>query len=302
MIGMGHLGKWHFQKLRQLDQYASCAVIVEKDQKKINDIRKKLPSQNVTCHLDRIIKDIDAALVISPTTTHYEIVKLLLEEEKHIFCEKPLTDTLAKAKELERLAEQKKDNVIVQVGHSERYHQIWKEFDSYRPLLGPPCTVRINRVTPFKGRSTDVDVIFDLMIHDLDLLLFLFGERPQTFHSHGYKIRTEKWDYITSELFLPNLGIGVHMTASRSHVKEVRDWEITSEKGCLTIDLLNHKVMVSYHDRNIEEKIYPKRDHLLLEQEDFYLAILNKKRPVVSVQDGVKAIELACDVKKNLEK
>ena len=299
LVGYGHLGKCHFAKLKQLEQYAECKAIVESDGEKRRIIQEGIPGQRVVSAIGEVIDNIDGALVVSPTSTHYDIVKVLLQENKHVFCEKPLTATLEQALLLQRLDVFERN--ILQVGHSERYHQIWEQIESFRSFLVPPCSVRINRYAPFKRRAVDVDVVFDLMIHDLDLLQFLFKRRPQVLHTKGHKIRTDKWDYVSAELALGS-DIHVHVTASRNHVKEERNWEITSSVGCLYIDLLNHQFSISHHlDDNVTHHTYIKRDHLLMEQEDFYRAIRQKRRPMVGITEGVSAMDMAFEVMRKLE-
>ena len=210
LVGYGHLGKRHFDKLKQLGQYAECRAIVESDREKRKIIEENIPGQKVVSSVDEVIGSIDGALVVSPTSTHYDIVKALLQENKHVFCEKPLTATLEQALLLQRLNVFERN--ILQVGHSERYHQIWEQIESYRSFLTPPCSVRINRYAPFKKRAMDVDVVFDLMIHDLDLLQFLFKRKPQVLRTKGHKIKTDKWDHVSAEL---GLGSGYSCSYNR---------------------------------------------------------------------------------------
>ncbi|MCY4523163.1 MAG: Gfo/Idh/MocA family oxidoreductase [Halobacteriovoraceae bacterium] len=299
LVGHGYLGSLHFTKLKQLNAYADCYAVVETDERKKLIIQKNFPGIKVVSDIGEVLDNIDGALVVSPTSTHYEIVKILLEHDKHVFCEKPLTATLQQALLLQDLHSFQKS--ILQVGHSERYHQIWELIASYRSFFTPPCSVRINRYAPFKKRAVDVDVIFDLMIHDLDLLKFLFKREPKILRSKGYKIRTNKWDHVSSELSLGD-DIYVHITVSRNHVKEERNWEITSSSGCFYIDLLDCKYYISHNnDEKVHHYSYEKRDHLLMEQEDFCRAIRHEKKPMVDVSEGVCAMKMAFQVLRGLD-
>ncbi|MEI8348493.1 MAG: Gfo/Idh/MocA family oxidoreductase, partial [Pseudomonadota bacterium] len=194
------------------------------------------------------------------------------------------------------LALAKRSGVVVQVGHSERFHAIWEMRGEFKEFFDSIGTIRLNRLGPFKGRATDVDVAQDLMIHDLDLLLWLFNERPKQVTSTGYKVRTDKWDYICSEFTYASGGKAI-VTAGRNFVKEVRDMEISSSHGTLFIDLFANEALLASGqaqtpDQYVVKKTYAKRDHLLLEHQKFYQSIQERISPVVSVDEGVAAVYL----------
>src|SRR5690606_12256678 len=135
-------------------------------------------------------------------STHFELVKYLLDNNKHVFCEKPLCSNDEEARKLKEIASTK--DLVIQVGHSERFHEAWEILRSKFQSLKSPYTVRINRVAPFKGRATDVDVVQDLGIHDLELVLQLFTEIPVSVSGSGLKIRTKNWDHATLKVELQN--------------------------------------------------------------------------------------------------
>ena len=303
VVGCGHLGKWHARKVCEIDS-ARLVGIVEISEEEKARVQNLYPDVYVTTSLEEIIKDIDAAIVATPTQSHYEIMEILLTSQKHVFCEKPLTSTLHEAMRIRDLA--KKQKLVVQVGHSERFHRSWNERAKFPEFFKEPGTVRISRLAPFKGRATDVDVVQDLMIHDLDLIGYLFGEIPSKVHSVGHKIRTDKWDYVTSKFHF-NSGREAFITVARNHIKEVRDFEITNKNGCLYIDLLNSEFHVARADATeshgfVKIDKYPSRDHLLEEQKHFYDSILYQKTVVVGVEDGVLAVRLVEKVLEGLER
>ncbi len=300
LIGYGHLGKWHAQKADQLEN-SELIAIVEPSEKAQALAKADHPNCRVVSNLSEVINDIDAGIVVTPTTYHYEVVKNLLKSNKHVFCEKPLCSTHSEAKDLEQYI----NNEVLQVGHSERCHQIWETLVPQVENIKSKKMIKIDRYAPFKGRATDVDVVSDLMIHDLDLMLFLFKQKPVRINSLGHKIRTDKWDHVTSHFFFAN-GDEAIITSGRNHVKEVRSLEVMSSEGCYFVDLFEssfHHATSSVFDDNTYTKCssYEKRDHLLLEQECFYASILEDKPVTVNYQDGVDAVYLVSKVLESLE-
>ena len=303
VIGCGHLGKWHVQKVRDIDS-ARLVGIVEASEGEKKRVQELYPDEYVTTDLKDVINDMDAAIVATPTQTHFKILENLLSCRKHVFCEKPLTSTLQEAMKIRDLA--KEQGLVVQVGHSERFHRSWEERAKFPEFFKQPGTVRISRLAPFKGRGVDVDVVQDLMIHDLDLVYYLFGEIPSRVHSVGHKIRTDKWDYVTSKFHFDS-GREAFITGARNHIKEVRDFEITNRNGCLYVDLLNSEFHVARADATeshgfVKMDKYSSRDHLLEEQKHFYDSILYQEPIVVGVEDGVLAVRLVEKVLEGLEK
>lgn len=300
VIGYGHLGKWHAEKAAKL---ANLVAIVEKHPTQKEKARKKFPEIKVVSDIEEVINEIDAAVIVTPTSTHIDYLRILLKNNKHIFCEKPLCSNIDEAEEIKRLIENQ--NLILQVGHSERFHESWEIIEKYEAYLQSDSLIRMNRFAPFKGRATDVDVVQDLMIHDLDLLLYVLKEVPSKVHSMGYKIRTNNWDYVCSQFEFES-GRRAYLVASRNHVKEVRDMEVFSKAGCLYVDLYQNEIHIAPQDRTstgefIESLEFSKRDHLLLEQEHFYNSISQGKNAIVSFEDGLQAVRLISKVLEGLE-
>lgn len=300
VIGYGHLGKWHAQKAHQLEG-SELVAIVEPSESGQKLAAEAYPDCRVVSSLSEIIDDIDAGIIVTPTSHHYEGVKTLLQKNKHVFCEKPLCSTLEDATDLKNYIE----NEIVQVGHSERCHQIWEVLAPKVEKIKSKKMIKIDRYAAFKGRATDVDVVSDLMIHDLDLMLFLFKQKPVKISSLGHKIRTDKWDHVTSHFFFAN-GDEAIITSGRNHVKEVRSLEVMSADGCYFVDLFesqfHHATSDIFEDDTYTQSMsYEKRDHLLLEQESFYNSVLENKAASVTYQDGVDAVYLVSKVLESLE-
>lgn len=304
VIGYGHLGRWHAQKACGLAD-AQCVAIVEPFAENQKKAKEAHPQVKVVADVKEVMNEIDAAVVVTPTSLHFEVVELLIKNNKHVFCEKPLTATYEQAKHIQKLAKEH-PGLVIQVGHSERCHEAWERRGEFKAFFEKAGTARLNRLAPFKGRATDVDVVQDLMIHDIDLMLYLFPEMPNKVEATGYKIRTPKYDYACAEFSYPS-GRRVIITVGRNHVEEVRHLEVTNDAGCLMVDLFRNEIIVAEGkaqgpDDFVKKMTYGKRDHLLLEQEAFYKSILNKTTPMVTVEDGLKAIKLLDLVMLSLEK
>lgn len=300
VIGFGHLGKWHAEKAYIL---ANLVAIVEKHPENRSRAKKLYPEVTVVESIDEVIDVIDAAVIVTPTSTHFDFVKKLIDHNIHVFCEKPLCSNDDEADKIKKLMNSK--NNIIQVGHSERFHESWEIIDKYQKYLSDECVIRMNRFSPYKGRASDVDVVQDLMIHDMDLLVYLLKEMPVSVQSTGYKIRTSNWDYVCSQFNFKS-GRKAFIVASRNHVKEARDMEVFSKEGCLYVDLFKNEIHIASQERAvngeyIETMEYSKRDHLLLEQSHFYESINSNKKAIVSLDDGLVAVHLISQVLESLE-
>lgn len=293
VIGYGHLGKWHAQKAESFPELAELKYIVEKFPAGIEAAKKAHPNVTVVDDISKCINDIDAGFVVTPTSFHYEIVEYLLKNKKHVFCEKPVTETSAQALKLKDLLEE--NPVVLQVGHSERFHQAWEQKKSYAQFFEAPSHITLKRVAPFKGRATDVDVVQDLMIHDLDLLVYLFGETPVSVDAIGFQMRTTHYDYVTAN-FRFKSGNRATITVGRNQTKEVRELEISNKAGTLVVDLMRNEIQEALGAHPGPEFVklesYEKRDHLLLEHKNFYQSITNKTAPIISLDDGILAVRL----------
>jgi predicted dehydrogenase len=294
VIGFGHLGKWHTQKADVLPNCELVAVI-ERKEKIWEEISRQYPQCIITDKLEDIIGKIDAAIIATPTSTHFQFVKGLLAHKKHVFCEKTITQTL---QEVLSIKEEIPPGVKLQIGHSERFHNCWVPLiqNNFHDKLTHDSFMKIERRALFKGRATDVDVVQDLMIHDIDLLLWIMNEIPTSVKCHGSKILTKYWDNVTAVFDFAS-GRQAIITSCRGYTSEIRQLDLSNNNGYLNIDLLNLKVSHSTFNKetslvDIEEYQYEKNDHLLSEQESFYNSILNDEATIISVDDGIHAANL----------
>lgn len=303
VLGYGHLGKWHCQKVDAHKDVAEFVAIVEKFPAGQEAAKANHPGVKVVEDIKEVINDIDAAFVVTPTSTHFELVKYLLENNKHVFCEKPVCSNDAEAEKLKAIAADKK--VVIQIGHSERFHEAWEKLREKFQTLSAPYSIRINRVAPFKGRATDVDVVQDLAIHDLDLVLHLFKQKPQNVLAHGFKIRTDKWDHASIYVEMEDKCDAL-VVVGRNATKEVRDLEVISKDGMISVDLFANKIYEAtsskFEDGTfVKEEAYTKRDHLLLEHKHFYHSILEGKPAIIGLKDGLNAVHLVDATLKSME-
>lgn len=301
LIGHGHLGKWHAQKLAASTQ-CEFVAIVEPMESKHEELRGIYPTIEIAASLSALQTPFDAAVVATPTSFHFDVCKELLSMGKHIFCEKPVTETYQQAQELFEL-KRNQPGVIFQVGHSERFHLFFEpektaEVSEY---LTGSASYRLERQAPFKGRATDVDVVSDLMIHDIDLLLFLTGKKPVSVSAHGYKTLTNRWDQ-ASALFKFEGGSEATIVVSRTYVKEVRFFEAISSMGTLHFDLKDEKRVIFNKSAELTEQEFTRRDHLLIEQQRFFESIATGKPEVVDLTSGMNAVLLVDKVLESIEK
>lgn len=298
VFGHGFLGKWHTQKASVLDS-SELVLIVEPNLQLHDQIRQSYPNVQVVESFHAHEDKFEAAVIATPTSIHHQLCKELLNASKHIFCEKPVTSTYADAQELKEL---KPDHLVFQVGHSERCHPVWERDELWRTFTQGAASFEFSRVAPFKGRATDVDVVQDLMIHDIDLLLWLSGESPTSVNAKGFKIRTEKWDHVEADFFFAS-GKKARLTVGRNHVAEERRARFINEAGVAEMDLMCEQLKTcTKHAAPGAEGVQllelEKRDHLLIEQEHFYRSILEHSPAFVGLEEGARAVLL---VEKTLE-
>ena len=305
VIGHGYLGRFHLEKALLLPECHFVAA-VDHNLEAQDYFKKKYPGQKIFSSLNDVRPPFEAALVVASTASHFSLVQELLHRGKHIFCEKPLTSTLSEALKIQSFLQRSDTELVLQVGHSERFHSIWEKKKQFPEFFSDeiPSTICIRRMAPFKKRALATDVVNDLMIHDLDLLLYLFNEWPLKIEAKGYKIKTKNWDFVTVAMEFPS-GRKAILTATRHYMQEIRHFEIYNRYGLLHIDLAQKTFQImkaSERETNLETKFsYPAKDLLLEEQRAFYKAVREKSPPPVGVHDGVEAIRLVALILQKLE-
>lgn len=287
LVGHGHLGKWHAEKINSIHR-ENFHSIVEVDQSRHSEIREKYPNVMVTANLSEVLSLVDSVAIVTPTTFHHQLVVKSLSAGKNVFVEKPMTSTLEQSVEIKKLLE-KNPNLIFQVGHSERFHSFWTDLLE-REDFGQVKMARFDRLAPYKGRGDDVDIIFDLMIHDYDLINMLgFGE-PISISAYGQSCHTKMIDYTFSSLDFGDRKICV--SASRSSATEKRLIEFVFPDGILEVDLMNGVVKRSRQGIDVQEFKYEKRDHLYEEHLLFKRSVESGENNDLNVDVGLFSMKM----------
>ncbi len=288
-IGFGHLGKWHAEKAKKVygDNFIA---IVEVNETLHEGIKSIYPDLIVTSRLQEVINDLDAAVIVTPTTYHYEIIEECLRNNLHVFCEKPLTETFEQSLRIQDVLESKKD-LVLQAGHSERFHPCWARL---KGTLESSRMLKLTRRAPFKGRGADVDIVQDLMIHDFDLLYYFFNETPLSISANGAKIISNNLDYVSALLTFSG-NRTAFVTASRVSVDEQRELVAVNQNGELKVDLLNNFFEKSICENGSFKKVehsYQRADHLLVEHQEFFNSITKSNPPVVGIKDATVVMKM----------
>ena len=295
---MGYLGSIHVSKLKNFQEVKEI-IVWDINPERMEEVREKygaIPAGS----LDEVVEKSDAVICASPTTTHYEVVKFCIEREKPVFVEKPLTDDIKKAEEIVRMSKEK--GVKVQVGHIERFNPA---FLSAKSLISEkPYFIESVRMSMYNPRGTDVDVILDLMIHDIDLTLNLIKEMPENISAIGVPVLTDEIDIANVRLEFPS-GALANLTASRISLEKMRKFRIFTKENYLSIDLLHRKVeMVKRVDGEILPYFPPvdsSLDALSLEIRSFLDAVIYDKPVEVTVEEGYRNMLVANMIRKGIE-
>ncbi|MGB9696664.1 MAG: Gfo/Idh/MocA family protein [Ignavibacteria bacterium] len=317
IVGLGHLGKMHLNNIKELARERKdiqSIFVFDTDSKKYELLQD---TGVIFCHsLDELIRKVNAALVVTPTITHYDIARELIANKVNTFIEKPLCDTIEKAYKLSTLAADTK--LVVQVGHIERFNPALL---SVEPFLGTPMFIESHRLSMFNPRSTDISVIEDLMIHDLDIILSLVKSKVKSIDANGVPIMTGKVDIANARIKFEN-GCVANITASRISQKKMRKMRIFQNNAYITVDfekntsevfLLDKEttdptnVITSLVKNNVRmyvkhiKPVVPELNAMKFEQNNFLDSIVNNKSPLISIDDGIRALEVAQMVLKQIE-
>lgn len=290
VVGVGSLGQHH---ARILSQHPDATLVGVYDVRA--DRAQKIAERYGTRaypSLDALLEDVEAISCVVPTSSHYDVGKIVIEAGKHLFMEKPITRTQEEGQRLVDLAREK--GVVLQVGHVERFNPA---FLAVRDRIRNPRFMEIRRLARYNPRGTDVDVILDLMIHDLDLVLWLVEAPPVKVEALGVPVLTEKIDLANARITFDN-GILVDITASRTSMERTRKLRVFKENLYASVNLLARDVeLYIRREDNTVLPYFPMVDRLQeplrLELESFVHSVLNQTPPEVSGEDGLRALKLA---------
>ena len=297
VIGIGYLGKFHLEKF-QKNKDCQLVWLIDKNIKNIKNYKDKY---NISTNYKEIVDDVDAVSIVTPTVNHYEIARYFIERNKHVLIEKPMTQTVSEAKKLINLA--KKHKKTIQIGHLDRFNPVIRKVSS---LIKNPLFIEVHRLAQFNPRSTDVNVVYDLMIHDIDITTSLVPSKIKKISSFGKSIITNKIDIANARLEFFN-GTIANLTASRISQKSERKIRIFEKDKYLSLDYLQSKLKIVEKVKKKSNKLfktleynYKKTDALNDEIIDFINSIRMNKKPLVDGIQGMEALKLAAAISKKL--
>lgn len=291
VVGTGYLGRLHARILTEMPE-ATAAGFVELKDETAREVETNLKLKRFDS-VAAMAKEVDCAVIATPTTTHFNVARQLLEAGLDVMIEKPVTPTVEEAQQLIDLAESR--GRIIQVGHVERYNPA---VTAVAHLAKQIRYLEAERLGVFVPRSLDVDVLLDLMIHDINLVLSLLKEEVVDIRAVGVPVLTDKVDITNVRLELANGGVA-NLTASRVSQERVRKVRLFGMSHYISIDTREQEVKGFHLDgKNITplEVHVEKKEPLRAELESFIGCVRERKRPIVAGQDGRDAVALAIRV------
>ena len=316
VIGAGHLGKIHLRLLHQSEKF-DLIGFYDENQSVRENITKEYGFKAFESAA-ALIDAVEVVDIVTPTLYHHKLAKQAIEEGKHIFIEKPITQTVAQAEELIALAD--KNNVLGQVGHVERFNPAFLAVKDY---INDSMFIETHRLAEFNPRGTDVPVVLDLMIHDIDTVLNVVDSPVKNISASGVSIISETPDIANARIEFEN-GCVANLTASRISLKNMRKARFFQKDAYISIDYFAKKVeVVKMHDapeevgdfdmvlENAEGKkkrIYfdnpevPEVNAILMELECFADAIVNGTAVIVPLTQGKNALDVALQITALVEK
>jgi predicted dehydrogenase len=304
VIGCGHFGRYHAEKYAR-NAAVKLVAVVDSDASRAAETAHKHGARPLGDYR-ALFGEIDAASIVVPTQAHFEVARACLDAGIHVLVEKPITETLAQADELIRLAAER--NRVLQVGHLQRFFLERLNVDG---LVRDPLYIESTRIAPFKQRGTDVGVTLDLMIHDIDLILALVRAPVTMVDAVGAPVVSAEEDIANTRLRFAN-GCVANITASRVSLKTERKMRIFQRDAYVSIDLHNRKLVAMRRgsgkswfpglppiDR--KETSFGEGDDLAAEIDSFVEAAQTGRVPLVTGEDGRRALETAMRITQSLK-
>lgn len=296
VVGVGHLGEYHVQKYTALPQ-AELVGVTDTDQRRADEISRRYGTTNYG-DLDDLLGRVDAVSLAVPTEHHHAVGRRILAAGVHALIEKPITYDLAHADELIRLAED--GGLVLQVGHVERFNPAVVEMSG---MLEGPIFIESHRMNLFTTRGTDVDVVLDLMIHDLDIILHVVPAEVQEVHAVGLSVITSQTDIANVRIIFENGTVG-NLTASRVSNNMLRKIRIFQPDAYISVNCAKREISRTELDRGqrgadglpqivTRKKSFPGSDPLADQIAAFLAAVRDGTAPAVSGRDGRRALQVA---------
>ena len=313
VVGSGHLGKVHIKILKNVD-FVELVGFYDIDKEVSFSVEKEMKVKAFNS-LDELINDCDIIDIVTPTLNHFETAQIALKHSKHIFIEKPVTHTLTDVKELIKLSEEA--SVKAQVGHVERFNPA---FSKAKKHIKKPKFIETHRLASFNPRGTDVSVVLDLMIHDLDIILNIIKQPIQKIQANGVSIMSESADIANARIEFMD-GCVANITASRMSLKNMRKSRFFQNNAYISIDFLEKKFeYISMEDVSEPDPFLPiidlgtkgkkqitikkesSKETNAIEEElkSFVNCIENNLDPEVSLHSAQQSLKLALDIEEKI--
>ena len=292
VIGVGFMGALHCKAYSLLNDIDFVGVF-DADQNKAKEIAVKF-NTNSFVDLESLLNNVDIVSVATPTTLHYEICLKCIDHKKHMLIEKPIAATLSQAKDLVDRIE--KSSLLSAVGYIERFNPAVIEL--FKLLDGKEIkTIEAIRVAPRVNRANDVSAIFDLMIHDIDIVMALTKSIPKYFESVGEKIDSDVYNRVSAQIIFNN-GVKALLFADKNANKKERKIKIKCEDFSLEADLINKKI---YHSKKGEYFVENQEEPIVMEVKNFVESVKTSQKPVVSAKDSFKSFQVAWDFEEKIK-
>ncbi len=311
VLGAGHLGKIHIKCILESEKL-ELVGFYDPDEKNARDVEQKFNVKQFASS-DELIEECDIVDIVTPTMSHFDCASVALKRFKHVFIEKPLTTTLDEARNLIELAGEA--NVKVQVGHVERFNPA---FLATKPHIDNPMFVETHRLAQFNPRGTDVPVILDLMIHDIDIVLSVINSPIKRIHASGVAVVSDTPDIANARIEFNN-GCVANLTASRISMKNMRKSRFFQKDCYIAVDFLSKEteiikmkdapeepgpfsMVLNLGEGKKAKEIFVEKPEIKpinaikTELETFYESIINDTTPMVTIEDGYNSLNLAYQI------
>ncbi len=298
VVGVGYLGEFHAEKYSRMHDVHLVGV-ADINRQRADTIAKMFHTRSFT-HYEDLIGKVDAVSIVVPTPYHYPVSKCFLENDIDVMIEKPMTTTLQEADDLIAVAEAK--GHIIQVGHLERFNPAVVALKNY---VNTPMFIESHRLSVFKPRGTDVDVVLDLMIHDIDIIMSLVNAKLNSIKAAGIPVVTEYGDIANARLEFAN-GCIANVTASRISMKNERKIRLFQKGAYLSVDFANREITIIRQNGKSTTGIIPgmdinqlnvtQGDALEAELKSFVHAVKHRMMPEVTGKMGREALKVALSI------
>jgi predicted dehydrogenase len=307
VLGAGHLGKIHLRLLQQSDKY-ELVGFYDPSKENAKNVAKEFGYTSFET-IDALIEAVEVVDIVTPTLSHFDCAKKSIEKGRHIFIEKPITKTVSEAEALKTLASQY--HILGQVGHVERFNPA---FTAVKDKIESPMFIECHRLAEFNPRGTDVPVVLDLMIHDIDIILSVVKSEVKNVHASGVAVISDTPDIANARIEFEN-GCVANLTASRISMKNMRKTRFFQKDAYISVNFLSKEsevvrmkdvpenpdefAMILQNAEGVKKQIYfenpevENNNAILDELETFADAINNKTTPVVTLNQATEALRVA---------